>query len=182
MLAAVRVAVTGRRAAAGLVAFACLTVAPAASDARPASGEAPCRAGQLAGSFRLLPGSQAAGHTTYVLRLRDTASGRCFVTGIPGLQMLDAHGRALPTAVTFSGPRGALAAVVVPLSRGRSALLTAVFSASVSGRGEPAGRACEPAAHALRVSLAAGSLLAAVAPPTPVCSHGAMRVSVLHTA
>jgi hypothetical protein len=106
------------------------------------------------------------------------------VTGIPGLALLDARGRALPTRATFGGPAGSLTAVLVPLEPGRSAALTARFSPDVPGPGElQSGAGCERPAARLRVlPSGGGSLVVAVSPPTPVCEHGSLRLTAFAVA
>jgi hypothetical protein len=139
----------------------------------------PCTAAQLAGTFRVVPGSAGAGNITYALRLRNTSARRCFVTGIPGLKLLDRAGKALPTHPVPAHP-GALAAVRVDLAPGKTATATARFSPDVPGTGEQTIGQCEPRAYTLRVApTGAGTLRAPIQPPTPVCEHGGMTWSVL---
>jgi hypothetical protein len=71
--------------------------------------------------------------------------------------------------------------VRVPLRPGASTGSTARFSPDVPGVGEPvSGGQCEPKAYAIRYTPSAGgTLLAPVRPPTPVCEHGRMAVSVM---
>jgi hypothetical protein len=139
----------------------------------------PCTAAQLAGTFRVVPGSAGAGNIVYALRLRNTSSTRCFVTGIPGLSLLDRRGKSLPTHISPAHP-GALMAVRVDLAPGKTATATARFSPDVPGKGEQAIGQCEPKAYTLRVTPnGGGTLRAPIQPPTPVCEHGGMTWSVL---
>jgi len=152
--------------------------------AGPAGGAvAPaCAARDLSGVFAVVPGSAGAGNIVYKLRLRNTATRACFVTGIPGLRLLDAHGHALPTHPVPAHPR-ALTAVRVVLAPGRAAAETARFSPDVPGVGEQTIGQCEPTAHRLRVTpQGGGSLRAPIRPPTAVCEHGTMTLSVLTAA
>jgi hypothetical protein len=104
------------------------------------------------------------------------------VTGIPGLQLLDAHGRKLATHQAPAHP-GELTAVMVLLAPKRAAVATARFSPDVPGPGEPQTRQCEPTARELRVSPSGGgTLVVHVTPPTAVCEHGTMTLSVLTAA
>ena len=43
----------------------------------------------------------------------------------------------------------------------------------------PHAQACEPTAHQLQVTVGVDSVTVPVSPPTPVCSHGALRMSPL---
>jgi Protein of unknown function (DUF4232) len=134
----------------------------------------------LSGSFTAIPGSAGAGNILYRLRVANSSRAECGVTGIPGLALLDAHARPLPTRALASGSAGARTAVLVPLRPGGSAMLTARFSPDVPGPGEPvAGGPCERTAARLRVSPAGGgSLVVGVSPPTPVCEHGSLQLTV----
>jgi hypothetical protein len=143
------------------------------------SPSAPCTAAQLAGTFAAVPGSAGAGNIVYALRLQNTATASCFVTGIPDLQLLGRNGKRLPTHVAPSHP-GALTAVRVDLPPGRAAKATARFSPDVPGVGEGTKGPCEQTAYKLRVApVGGGTLLAPVKPPTAVCEHGTMTLSVL---
>ena len=137
----------------------------------------------LAGTFKAIPGSPGAGNIVYRLRVTNTSSKACFVTGIPGLTLLDARGRKLPTHATFGGPKGSLAAVVAPLAPGGAATLTARFSPDVPGPGEPVSKACERTAYKLRVAPSGGgTTVVPISPPTPVCEHGSMSLTVFVSA
>jgi hypothetical protein len=140
----------------------------------------PCSAARLSGSFAAVPGSVGAGNIVYALRLKNTSSSTCTVTGIPGMMLLDRRLRKLPTHVRPAHP-GALTAVLVRLAPGRTATATARFSPDVPGPGEPvSGRRCEPVAYTLLVRPnGGGTLRAPIRPPTPVCEHGGMSWSVL---
>jgi hypothetical protein len=136
----------------------------------------------LTGSFNLVPSSPGAGTVDYRLRVRNSSAAECGVTGVPGLALLDARGRPLPTRATFAGPRGSLTAVLVPLGPGRSAALTARLSSGAPG--EPRSVAgCERPAARLRVlPSGGGSLVVAISPPTPVCGHGSLRLTAFTAA
>jgi hypothetical protein len=160
-------------------------VVAAASAALAASGSGSttpaCAGTALRGSFAAVAGSAGAGQISYNLRLRNRSSHACFVSGLPGLRLLGRYGNPLPTHVTPAN-RGALTAVRVVLAPGAYTAATARFSPDVPGPGEPvAGRMCEPKAYRARVSVPAGrgSLVVPLVPPTPVCEHGGMVLSVL---
>ncbi len=146
----------------------------------PAAAALPCSAGDLTGTFAVVPGSAAAGSISYQLRLTNESGARCSVSGIPAVQLLDRLGAKLPTAV--SPVPGASAAVRVELEPGDSATADLRFSPDVPGVGEPTGATCEPKAYTLRVTFVGGTLDAPVVPPTPVCEHGSLFASNLTAA
>lgn len=158
-----------------LTALLLAVVLPAASGAT-----AGCTAPQLHGRFALLQGSAGAGSVSYVLRLKNVGAAACTISGRPALQLLDAHGRRLPTHIV-PDRRGTGTAVLVTVRPGHRAVVTARFSPDIPGTGE--GNPCEPTAHAVRVTLpspAHGTLVAPVAPATPVCEHGRLVLGLLH--
>ncbi len=157
-------------------------VLPVATGALAAGRVAvPCRGSMLAGTFRAVRGSAGAGNISYRLALRNSSTAACFVTGVPTLTLLDSRGKALPTSSRFAGRPGMLTAVMVPLAPGHTAHLTARFSPDVPGPGEPVtGRTCERTAYKIRVvTSGGGATLAPITPPTPVCEHGTMTLTVL---
>ena len=141
---------------------------------------APCKGSDLSGTFAGVPGSAGAGNIVYALRLKNTSSSSCTVTGIPGVTLLDRRGRRLPTHQFPSHP-GALTAVLVTLAPGKTAKATARFSPDVPGTGEPVdGTRCERVSYRLLVRPnGGGTLRVPIRPPTPVCEHGGMSWSVL---
>jgi hypothetical protein len=153
------------------------TVTKTTTTPAPATTAA-CGGGDLGGSFSEVSGSAAAGSITYALTLTNTSSATCYVSGIPQLQLLDAQGGAVPTTVSAAQPGQATAAKIV-LQAGASAKADARFSPDVPGPGEGHPGACEPTAHQLRVTVGGGSVTVPVSPPTPACSHGALRMSLL---
>ena len=141
-----------------------------------------CKGGDLTGSFRGVPGSAGAGNIVYALRLRNASHAMCFVTGIPGVQLLGKHGKPRPTHALPAHP-GELTAVLVRLAPGKTAKATARFSPDVPGPGEQVKGPCEPTAYKLRVTPSGGgSVVVPVQPPTAVCEHGGMSFSVLTAA
>jgi len=139
----------------------------------------PCAAGSLGGTFAAIPGSAGAGNIVYALTVRNVSKRSCFLTGIPGVRLLDRSSRLLPTHVRPAHP-GALTAVRVELAPGRTARATARFSPDVPGPGEPVRGRCEAVAYRLRVTPNGGGTLSApIRPPTPVCEHGTMTWTVL---
>lgn len=140
----------------------------------------PCAASALGGNFALIPGSPGAGNVVYSLQLRNDSKSTCFVSGLPGLRLLNAFGGALPTNAQAER-LGILTAVRVVLAPGASAWATARFSPDVPGPDEQTSGQCEPVAARVRVTVppGGGSLVAALAPPTSVCEHGSMSLSPL---
>lgn len=147
----------------------------------PAATVAPCGAGDLTGTFSVVPGSAGAGQIGYRLRLTNQGSARCFVSGIPELQLLDRQGASLPTAVSPAQP-GAATAARVELEPGDAATAEVRFSPDVPGGSEPTDAPCEPKAYTLRVTIGGGTVDAPVDPPTPVCERGSLAVSSLRAA
>jgi uncharacterized protein DUF4232 len=161
--------------------FAAALAVVAFAGTGSAAGPSPCVASQLTGTFRVVPGSAGAGNIVYALRLRNTSTRTCFVSGLAQLRLLGKTGRALPTHVTPAFRPG-LTAVLVTLRPGKSARAEARFSPDVPGVGEPVtGRQCEPTAYKLRVTPppGGGTLVAPVLPPTPICEHGGMSLKAL---
>ena len=141
----------------------------------------PCTGSQLAGTFAVIPGSAGAGNIVYSLRLRRVSGPTCFVFGVPHLQLLDRLRRPLPTNV-MRAVRPGLLALRVLLRPGHGARATARFSPDIPGPGEPqAGPLCERRSYFVRVTPppGGGTFVAPIHPPTPVCEHGGLSVSVL---
>jgi Domain of unknown function (DUF4232) len=144
----------------------------------PPSAAAACQGTDVGGSFAAVPGSAGAGQITYRLTLKNTSASSCFVSGLPQLQLLDAAGKQLPTAVSAAQTGQATAAKIV-LVPGASASSDARFSPDVPGTGDVAkpNEPCEPIASQLQVTLGGGSLTVPIAPPTSVCERGSLRMS-----
>jgi hypothetical protein len=139
----------------------------------------PCTGSMLSGTFAAVPGSAGAGNIVYRLKVKDASTAACFVTGVPSLTLLDKNGGKLPTKGTFAGRPGMLTAVMIPLTPGTFAALTARFSPDVPGPGEPAAKGqCEKTAYKLRIAPSGGGTVTVpITPPTPVCEHGSMQLS-----
>jgi hypothetical protein len=149
-----------------------------------ASSNAPaCTDTRLGGSFSTVPGSAGAGQISYTLTLTNISDSPCWVSGLPQLVLVDAQGRPLPTSVTVAQPIQAAPATIV-LQPTSSAKSTARFSPDVPGPGEgQAGKPCEPVAHQAQVTpTGGGALLVPVSPPTSVCEHGSLRMTLLTAA
>jgi len=144
----------------------------------------PCTGSQLGGTFAVIPGSAGAGNIVYSLRVRMLSGRTCFVSGVPRLQLLDRLRRPLPTKVAPAFRPG-LTAVRVLLRRGQVGKASARFSPDIPGPGEPVtGSACERRSYYVRVTPppGRGTFIAPVRPPTPVCEHGGLSVSVMSPA
>jgi hypothetical protein len=156
-------------------------VLPSAASGLAAAAPA-CTGGNLRGAFTVVRGSAGAGNIVYKLTLRNASTRTCFVSGIPGLQLLSRSGTPVPTHATPEN-RGALTAAMVILKPGKAAAETARFSPDVPGPGEPVTRQCEPKAYKLRVRpTGGGSVVVPVTPPTSVCEHGTMTLRALSAA
>ncbi len=170
-------------AAAALVAAACggtttltvtQTVTRTVTRTQTTPEAAACTGGELSGTFDVQAGSAGAGQITYTLRLENSSAATCIVSGFPELQLLDAHGAALPT---HAAPEPGAAPPHVRLLPGTSTSYDARFSPDVPGVGEQQSGPCEATASALRVTPTGGSNLdAPISPPTPVCEQGAIRL------
>jgi hypothetical protein len=150
----------------------------APSTTTPPQPVALCAGDALRGTFAVVPGSPGAGQISYRLRLANTGSAACMLTGLPVVQLLDAQGGELPTQVAAAQP-GQPTAVRVVLEPSGSAAADARFSPDVPGVGEGQTGPCEPRASTLRVTAPGGGTAdAPVQPPTAVCSKGSLRFSV----
>lgn len=154
------------------------TVTAPSTTTTPPQPVEPCAGDELRGTFAVVPGSPGAGQISYRLRLANTGSVACMLTGLPVVQLLDAQGGELPTQVTAAEP-GQPTAVRVVLEPSGSAAADARFSPDVPGVGEGQTGPCEPRASTLRVTAPGGGTVdAPVQPPTAVCSKGSLRFSV----
>jgi hypothetical protein len=138
----------------------------------------PCTAAQLSGTFKVVPNSAGAWNIVYALRVKNSSSHTCFVSGTPEATLLDKRGRKLPTHTRPAQP-GMGTAVLVTLAPGKTAKATARFSPDVPGTGEQTIGQCEPKSYWLRVTPnGGGTFRAPIEPPTPVCEHGGMSLSL----
>lgn len=161
---------------AAVVAVAALAASGGASAHRAAAF---CSGSQLKGTFTVVRGSAGAGNIVYKLSVTNKSTTTCTLTGTPVVRLYGKTGKALPTHVmpTF---RPGLTAILVTLHPGGGSHATARFSPDVPGTGEPvAGRNCEPTAYWLRVyGRSGGYAKVPIKPPTPVCEHGSLQMSV----
>jgi hypothetical protein len=163
--------------AAATIAGATAVEAVAGADSLPA----PCKGRQLAVAFDHIAGSDGAGHTAYLLRLRNVSRTTCTLSGLPGrVQLLDRRRRALPTHVVAEFP-GALTAVLVRVAPGGSAYARGRFSPDVPSRGDATRGQCQPTARFVRITPAGGggSATGPVRPATPVCGRGTITMTAM---
>jgi len=140
-----------------------------------------CRGSALAGHFAVIPGSAGAGNISYALRLRNVSTAPCTVTGVPVGRLLGLRKDVLPTHVRAARPGAA--APLVTLRPDASTVAVARFSPDVPGPGEGRMGPCERTAFWFRVAARGGGTTAvAVSPPTPVCEHGRLSLSVYRSA
>jgi hypothetical protein len=161
-----------------LTLLAALVAAFAVGSATASPTIAPqCKGSQLAGSFKVVPGSPGAGNISYRLTLTNTSMTTCALTGLPSGQLLGKAGAKLPTHIRSAFPQG-LTAILVTLAHGKSSHATARFSPDVPGVGEQQQGQCEKTAYSLRVTpKGGGSTIVKITPPTPVCEHGQLSFS-----
>ncbi|HVC25785.1 MAG TPA: DUF4232 domain-containing protein [Acidimicrobiales bacterium] len=167
--------------AAGALVLAGLGASVAAASAgASATSVAPCRGAQLIGNFSIVRGSEGAGNVVYALELINRSATTCSVSGLPHMQLLGAAHARLPTHVRFAGI-GSATAVLVVLRHGQPAWASARFSPDVPGVGEQTTGPCERTATSVRVTEATASsaVVVPVRPPTAVCEHGTMSLTLL---
>jgi hypothetical protein len=134
----------------------------------------PCSAGALRATYTIVTGSGATGHVEYTLTITNRSAATCRLATPPALALLGAHGQALATHATFTpSTPGA-----VTLGPGQWAQAVSQLSPDLAGPGEPTSGNCEPVAHALRITVGAGAVRAAM-DPTPVCEQGAIQFGTL---
>jgi hypothetical protein len=149
------------------------TVTHTVTSASPApAATSGCAAADLAATFTVVAGSAGAGNIVYALRVTNTSSAPCFVSGIPEAQLLDASGNKLETSGT---PNGAGTAVKTVLQPNSSATADARFSPDV----DPCGKT--PAASLQVTTPGGGTLDVKIEPATRVCNHGAIQWSPFAT-
>ena len=155
------------------------TTSSSTTTARSKPAAAPCAAGGLHGAFAVIPGSAGAGQISYRLTLTNTGATRCWLQGVPQVQLLGTTGAANPTNATAAPPAPA-SPPKVSLAHGASATADARFSPDVPGTGDKNQPGpCEDTSTVLRVTAPGGGTLdAPVQPPTPVCERGSMSFSV----
>ena len=134
-----------------------------------------CAAGAVQATFVEVPGSAGAGQISYSLKLTNTSSASCFVSGIPQGQLLGTTGNALPTTISLEPGQGSGSKVT--LQPNGSATADARFSPDVPGQGDSQTPGpCQPTATVLRVTAPGGGTVdAPVQPPTSVCERGSLH-------
>jgi Domain of unknown function (DUF4232) len=151
-----------------------VTTSAPATTTTPVAAPA-CTGSDLHGTFAGVPGSAGAGQISYLLTVTNASTHDCFVSGIPGAQLLGASGALLPTHVSAAHPGQGTAARIV-LAPGSSASAQARFSPDVPGVGDRQAGRCQPKAVTLRVSTIGPTTFdAPISPPTSVCEQGSLR-------
>ena len=159
-----------------------VTVTTTTTTTTGSAAPAACTGADLEGRFAIVPGSAGAGNIVYELRLTNTSTSPCAVSGLPAVTLLDRNGSPLPTHVSAAQAGQATAAQIV-LQSGQTAKADARFSPDVPGTGEQQTGQCEPKAYVLRVTAPGGETVAApISPPTSVCEHGSLSFSVFSSA
>lgn len=161
--------------------------APSANQSTAAAngavaGTPRCHTADLSASFTAVPGSAGAGNISYNLRLTNKTTHLCTIYGFPGMLLLDAQRRPLPTNVVWDS---LVAKRLVWLIPNASAASTVRFSPDVPGSGDNGTAApgqkwtCEPTAYNIEVTPPdeTTQLVTGVVPPTPVCERGTMQTS-----
>jgi hypothetical protein len=147
-----------------------------------ATGTPRCHTRDLSASFTAVPHSVGAGNILYNIKLTNTSGHTCTIYGFPGMLLLDANHRPLPTNLqwgTTSVKR------LVTLRPGGTAAATDRFSPDVPGTGDHApatpgpGWTCQPKSVYVEITPPdeTAHLVAAVSPATPVCEGGGMGAS-----
>jgi hypothetical protein len=90
------------------------TITGLPTTASPVQQQASCQGSQLHASR--LATAAAAGHIVVTYGLRNVSGAPCTLFGYPGLQMIDASGKPLPTQVSHSGSYTFVAETPTPLS------------------------------------------------------------------
>lgn len=148
----------------------------AALTAGSASGSVQaCSKSMLVVKMSVIKGSFGAGHVSYRLTVKNRGPGNCLLSTYPGLKLLTAKGKGLPTKVIRTQKAKTN---VIPV--GETAKATLRFSPDIPGPGEPKTGTCEPKASKIKVSLSGGSsVVGPIKPATSVCERGTMRMTPL---
>jgi len=148
---------------------------PAATTTTTQTASTPCAAGALQATFEGVEGSAGAGQISYDLKLTNTSSTPCFVSGIPQGQLLGTTGNALPTTISLEPGQGGGSKVT--LQHNGSATAEARFSPDVPGQGDSQSPGqCQPTSTVLRITAPGGGTVdAPVQPPTSVCERGSLH-------
>jgi len=126
-----------------------------------------------AGTWKLIEGSNGAGHVAADIALQNTSKHSCTVSGYPAVSLLASDEHPLPTNVLHF-PATVTTLTVAPGGWIHSELR---YSPNIPGDGEPATGNCEPeTVHAL-AQLPGDSAWAKVtlANPTTVCEKGTLE-------
>jgi hypothetical protein len=164
-----------RKAGAAAAIAICTIAVLVALPLTPVQGSLPvprCGAAQLA--LRAGRAGVATGHYGFVLILRNVLAPACSVRGYPGIQLIDARGRPIPTHPHHGG------SFTFPARPPRTVVLAPGASASFALGGDDMGlngRAC-PSAAAMEIIPPNTSKQIALASGVPACG-GRVDVSVV---
>lgn len=152
---------------------------PSAVSGSPAGGGTGAGGACAANGMRYAtrPEGAAAGHHYAVLQLTNAGGAPCTVSGVPGLQLLTAQGRAVPTSVTPDTSTATVQTLTLP--PGASAWSRLGWGA-VPGQGDAASGPCQPTPSQVAVTPPgqSGSVTTAWAYGS-VCEQGKIRVTPL---
>ncbi|NUR30509.1 MAG: DUF4232 domain-containing protein [Catenulispora sp.] len=126
-----------------------------------------------AGTWKLIEGSNGAGHVAADIALQNTSTHACTVSGYPGISLLASDEHPLPTNVV-KFPTTVTTLTVPPGGWIHSEIR---YSPNIPGDGEPATGNCEPETVHARAQLPGDSAWAKVtlANPTTVCEKGTLQ-------
>jgi hypothetical protein len=125
------------------------------------------------GSWKVVAGSNGAGHVAADLALQNTSKHSCTVSGYPAISLLASDEHALPTKVTHYQA----AAATLTVAPGGWIHSELRYSPNIPGEGEPATGNCEPETVHARAQLPGDPAWAKVtlADPTTVCEQGTLE-------
>ena len=155
------------------------TTAPSTSTsssaATHAAGSACTTAEMPAGTWRVVPDSQGAGHVAADLTLQNTSGHSCTVAGFPGISLLASNDRALPSYVVKDN---SVAVTTITVAPGAFVHAEMRYSANVPGPGESQNGQCEPMTVHAQAQLPGDSAWAHITldNPTPVCEKGELQM------
>src|ERR1700749_4647644 len=117
-----------------LISLIVLALAVAAVASSGAATSAPaCKASQLSGTFKAVPGSAGAGNIVYKLVVKNISTKACSITGLPKGGLLDKTGKVQETPVLAAA--AGMMAIFKTLTHGKTASATARFSPDIPGKG-----------------------------------------------
>ena len=154
------------------------TAAPPPTSSSPATHAAgtACTTAQMpAGTWRVVPDSQGAGHVAADLTLQNTSTHSCTVAGFPAIALLASNDRTLPSYIVKDTSAAVTTITVAP---GAFVHAEMRYSANVPGPGEPQSGQCEPTTVHAQAQLPGDTAWAHITldSPTPVCEKGELEM------